>query len=153
MPRHPEDFLTGTLEQRVVHSDRDRSVRREQSGDDKIGEGQSERVARPAGVGEHSVCAAVMPHLIQPGAISIPHTVRRRVCAIRPTTNPTKVWNVGAVKHGRNTASRPANEHGAGGAGGIGGALARGRGTGGPRGPSHLPRSKSPPSPAGPPAP
>ena len=28
-----------------------------------------------------------------------------------------KVWNVGAVKHGRNSASRPASEHGAVGAG------------------------------------
>jgi hypothetical protein len=34
----------------------------------EIGQGQSERITRPAGVGEQSVCAAVMPHLIQPGA-------------------------------------------------------------------------------------
>jgi hypothetical protein len=45
--------------------------------------------------------------------VSIPHTVRRRVCAISPTTSPTNVWNAGAVKHGRNAARRPASEHGA----------------------------------------
>src|SRR4051794_17305747 len=47
---------------------------------------------------EQSLCATVMPDLINPAPVSIPHTVRRRVCAIRPTTSPTKVWNVGAVK-------------------------------------------------------
>jgi hypothetical protein len=31
----------------------------------------------------------------------MPHTVRRRVCAIRPTSRPTKVGNVGAVEHDR----------------------------------------------------
>ena len=39
----------------------------------------------------------------------------------------SRVWKVGAVKHGRNTASRPASEHGAVGPGGIDGSLSRGR--------------------------
>jgi hypothetical protein len=68
MPRHPEDVLPGPLEQRVVDRDRERRIRREHLGHDQIGQGQSERVARPAGVGEQSVCAAVMPHLLQSGA-------------------------------------------------------------------------------------
>jgi hypothetical protein len=127
MPRHPEDFLPGTLEQGVVHSDRERSACREQSGHDQIGEGQSERVTRPAGVGEHPVCAAVMPYLVQPGAGE--HSTHRSTASlrIRPTTNPTKVWNVGAVKHGRNSVSRLASEHGVVGPGGIDGSLSRGR--------------------------
>src|SRR6478609_5745332 len=42
--------------------------------------------------------------------MSIPHIVRRRVCAIRPTSRPTKVGNVGAVKHGRTRpGGRPAS--------------------------------------------
>src|SRR5919107_2060940 len=56
----------------------------------------------------------------------MPHTVRRRVCAIRPTTSPTNVWNVGAVKHGRNTARRPASEHGTVAPGSIDRSLSRG---------------------------
>ena len=68
MPRRPEHFLPGPFEQGVVDRDRECRARREQSGHDQIGEGQSERVTRPAGVGEQSVRAAVMPHLIQPGA-------------------------------------------------------------------------------------
>jgi hypothetical protein len=44
MPRRPEDFLPGPLEQRVVDGDRERGSRREQSGHDQIGQGQSERV-------------------------------------------------------------------------------------------------------------
>ena len=68
MPGHAEDFLAGPLEQRVVDRDRECGACREQSGHDQIGQGQSERVAGPAGVGEHSVRAAVMPYLIQSGA-------------------------------------------------------------------------------------
>jgi hypothetical protein len=67
MPRHPEYFLPGPFEQCVVDGDRECSSRREQSGHDQIGQGQSDCITRPAGVGEQSVCAAVMPHLIQPG--------------------------------------------------------------------------------------
>ena len=127
MPRRPEDFLAGTLEQGVVDSDRECRIRWEQSGYDQIGQSQSERVTRPAGTAEQSMCAAVMPHLIQPGPGEHATNRSTAVCAIRPTTNPTKVGNVGAVKHGRNTASRPANEHGAVGPGGIDGSLSRGR--------------------------
>jgi hypothetical protein len=80
--------------------------------------------------------------------MSIPHTVRCRVCAIRPTTSPTKVWNVGAVKHGRNTARRPASEHGAVGPGGIDGSLSRGWWRNRRCFPLHTPRSTNHPSPA-----
>ena len=41
-----------------------------------------------------------------------------RVAAVRALQ---QVWKVGAVKHGRNWASRPASEHGAVGPGGIDG--------------------------------
>jgi hypothetical protein len=44
MPRHPEYFLAGPFEQGVVDGDREYSSRREQSGHDQIGQGQSERV-------------------------------------------------------------------------------------------------------------
>jgi len=76
-----------------VSSNRDREcrIRREQSGHDQIDQNQSQRITRPAGVGEQSVRVAVMPHLIQPGTGEHPHTVRRRVCAIRPTTSLMKV--------------------------------------------------------------
>ena len=61
--------------------------------------------------------------------VSTPNTTRvlkpRRVCAIRPRSRPTNVGNVGAVKHGRNTARRPASEHGAVGPGGIDRSLSR----------------------------
>ena len=65
MPGCSEDFLPGPFEQSVVDRDRERGARREESGDDQIGQDQSERVTGPAGVGEQSVRAAVMPHLIQ----------------------------------------------------------------------------------------
>ncbi len=42
----------------------------------------------------------------------MPHTVRRRVCAIRPTTMALNVVNVGVVKQDRKTANRAANEPG-----------------------------------------
>jgi hypothetical protein len=85
MPGHPEDFLPGPLEQRVVHRDRDRSACREQSGYDQIGQNQSERVTRPAGIGEQSVCPAVMPHLIQPGTGE--HSTHRSTAGLRDQTN------------------------------------------------------------------
>src|SRR3954453_3019355 len=59
-----------------------------------------------------------------------------------------KVWKVGAVKHGRNSASRPASERGAVGPGGIDGSLSRGRGTSGRCCPPHTPRSTNHASPA-----
>ena len=85
MPRRPEDFLPRTLEQRVVHSDRERRACREQSGHDQIGQGQSERVTRPSGVAEHSVRAAVMPDLIQPCAGK--HSAYRSAPGLRDQTN------------------------------------------------------------------
>jgi hypothetical protein len=81
MPRRPEDFLPGPLEQRVVDGDRERGSRREQSGHDQIGQGQSERVTRPAGGGEQSVGAAVLPHLIQPGTGE--HSTHRAAPSLR----------------------------------------------------------------------
>ena len=52
MPRHPEDFLPGPLEQRVVDGDRERGIGGKQPGHDQINQGQSERIARPAGIRE-----------------------------------------------------------------------------------------------------
>src|SRR6185503_3789547 len=80
--------------------------------------------------------------------MSIPHTVRRRVCAIRPTTSPMKVWNVGAVKHGRNTARRPASEDGTVVPGSIDGSLSRGWYRNRRCFPLQTPRSTNPVSPA-----
>jgi hypothetical protein len=89
MPGHPEHFLPGTLEQGVVDRDRECRARREQSGHDQIGEGQSERVARPAGIGEQSVRPAVMPHLIQPGADE--HSTHRSAAGLRDQAdNPAR---------------------------------------------------------------
>ena len=85
MPRHPEDFLTGPFEQCVVHSEGQRGAGGEQSGHDQIGQGQSQRVTRPAGVAEQSVCAAVMPHLFQPGAGE--HSTHRSAASLRDQAN------------------------------------------------------------------
>ena len=85
MPRHPEDFLTGPLEQCVVHSEGQRGAGGEQSGHDQIGQGQSQRVTRPAGVAEQPVCAAVMPHLFQPGAGE--HSTHRSAASLRDQAN------------------------------------------------------------------
>jgi hypothetical protein len=57
-----------------------------------------------------------------------------------------KVWNVGAVKHGRNSASRPANERGA--VGPFDGSLSRGRCTNDRCCPAHTPGSTNHASPA-----
>ena len=81
MPGHTEDLLPGPFEQCVVDRDRECSACREQSGHDQIGQRQSERVTRPAGVAEQSVCAAVMPHLIQPGADE--HSTHRSAAGLR----------------------------------------------------------------------
>jgi hypothetical protein len=78
----------------------------------------------------------------------MPHTVRRRVCAIKPTSRPTKVGNVGAVKHGRNTARRPASDHGTVAPGSIDGPLSRGWYRSGRCCPPHTPRSTNHSSPA-----
>ena len=47
-------ITTARTEQRVVDRDRECRIRGEQLGHDQIGEGQSDRVTRPAGVDEHS---------------------------------------------------------------------------------------------------
>jgi hypothetical protein len=52
MPRHTEHLLARPREQRVVDRDRERGSRREQPGHDQIGQGQAERITRPAGDGE-----------------------------------------------------------------------------------------------------
>ena len=85
MPRHPEYLLAGTLEQRVVHSEGQRGVCREQSRHDQIGQDQSDRVTRPASVREQSVRAAVMPHLIQPGTDE--HSTHRSAAGLRDQTD------------------------------------------------------------------
>jgi hypothetical protein len=56
----------------------------------------------------------------------MPHTVRRRVCAIDPTTRALNVVNVGAVKQNRKTTSRSASEPGIVPSGSIDGSLSRG---------------------------
>src|SRR6266487_2900393 len=56
----------------------------------------------------------------------MPHTVRRRVCAIRPTTMALNVVNVGVVKQDRKTANRSANEPCTVVSGSIEGPLSRG---------------------------
>jgi hypothetical protein len=48
----------------------------------------------------------------RPAPTSIPHTVRRPVPASIPHAIAQNVRNVGAVKHGRKAASRPASEEG-----------------------------------------
>jgi hypothetical protein len=58
MPGRPEDLLPGPFEQGVVDGDRECRIGREQPGYDQIGQGQAERVTRPAGVGEQSVRAS-----------------------------------------------------------------------------------------------
>ena len=110
MPRRPEDFLPGPFEQCVVDRDRERSACREQSGHDQIGQGQSERVTRPAGVGEQSVRAAVMPHLIQPGTGE--HSTHRSAAGLRDQTDnqPDERLECGSgkarPKHGQETGQR-----------------------------------------------
>jgi hypothetical protein len=127
MPGRSEDFLSGPFEQSVVDRDRERGAPREESGDDQIGQDQSERITGPAGVGEQSMRAAVMPHLIQPGAGQ--HPTHRSTAGLRDQTDnqADEVGNVGAVKHGRNTARSPASEHGAAGPGRIDRSLSQGR--------------------------
>jgi hypothetical protein len=61
MPRRTEHFLAGALEQGVVDRDGQRRFGWQQSGHDQVGQRQSHRVTRPAGEGEQSVRAAVMP--------------------------------------------------------------------------------------------
>src|SRR6188472_1344008 len=100
MPRHPEDFLPGPFEQRVVDRDRECRIRGEQSGYDQIGQHQSDRVARPAGVGEQSVCAAVMPHPFQPGPGE--HSTHRSTAGLRDQTNKQadECWECGCGEAG-----------------------------------------------------
>ena len=66
----------------------------------------------------------------------IAQTRRRTVCGMFTGAGLDRVWhhrpcpgfwNVGAVRHGRNSASRPASEHGAVGPGGIEQSLSGGR--------------------------
>ena len=85
MPRHPEYLLPGTLEQRVVDRDGQRRSDRQEVGHDQIGQRQSHRVARPAGHGEESVRAAVMPELLQAGAGE--HPAHRSAASLTDQTN------------------------------------------------------------------
>ena len=111
MPRHPEYLLTGTLEQRVVfYCDGQTRSSGEQSGHDQIGQGQSHRVTRPAGIGEQSVRAAVMPHPIQPGAGE--HSTHRSAPSLRDQANhqpkeSMECWSGKArPEHGKQTGQR-----------------------------------------------
>jgi len=81
MPGHPEYLLAGTPEQGVVNSEGQRGSGRDQSGHDQIGQSQSHRIARPAGVREQSVRATVMPHLIQAGTGE--HSTHRSTASLR----------------------------------------------------------------------
>lgn len=47
-----------------------------------------------------------------PAPSSIPHTVRRPVCADRPTTSSWNIANVGAVKHDANASNSAARDSG-----------------------------------------
>jgi hypothetical protein len=53
--------------------------------------------------------------------VSIPHTVRRPVCAQNPQASAQNVPKVGAVKHGWNQASTACSETGKVPSGSIGG--------------------------------
>jgi hypothetical protein len=85
MPRHAEHFLTGSLEQRVVDCDGQRRSGRQEMGHDEVSQRQSHGVARPAGHGEESVRAAVMPELLQAG--SGEHPADRSAASLTDQTN------------------------------------------------------------------
>jgi hypothetical protein len=85
MPRHPEYLLTGSLEQRVVDRDGQRRSGRQEMGHDDVSQRQSHGVARPAGHGEESVRAAVMPELLQ--ADSGEHPAHRSAASLTDQTN------------------------------------------------------------------
>ena len=104
MPRHPEYLLPGTLEQRVVDRDSQRRSDRQEVGHDQIGQRQSHRVARPAGQGEESVRAAVMPQLLQTG--SDQHSTHRSTASLSDQTNNQPDER----REGRSGKARP--EHG-----------------------------------------
>jgi hypothetical protein len=84
------------------------------------------RVARSAGHGEESVRAAVMPELLQAGAGE--HPAHRSAASLTDQTNDEADERAegGAVKQGRNTATRSVNEHGTVAPGSIDGSLSRG---------------------------
>jgi hypothetical protein len=85
MPCHPEDFLTGTLQQGVVDRDSQRRPGWQEIGHDQIGQRQSHRIARPAGHGEESMRAAVMPELIQ--ACTGQHPAHRSAASLTDQAN------------------------------------------------------------------
>ncbi len=71
-------------------------------------------------------CARSWDHArVRPAPVSIPVTVHRPVCAIKPVTRPAKVAKVGVVKQPRTTASTASNEVGIVGSGSIGASLHR----------------------------
>jgi hypothetical protein len=110
MPGHPEYLLAGTPEQGVVNSEGQRGSGREQSGHDQIGQSQSHRIARPAGVREQSVRAAVMPHLIQAGTGE--HSTHRSTASLSDQANnqpdeSMECWSGKArPEHGKETGQR-----------------------------------------------
>jgi hypothetical protein len=129
MPRRPEHFLPGTLEQGVVNSDRQRRSGGHEVGHDKVGQHQSERICRPAGVGEQSVRAAVMPHLIQPGTGE--HSTHRSAAGLRDQTDHQsderqECWS-GEARPELDQETGQRARCGAVGPGGIDGSLSRGR--------------------------
>ena len=63
---------------------------------------------------------------VNPAPVSMPVTVPRPVCAIRPVTNAAKVVKVGAVKQPRRNVSTASSEAGTVTSGSIGGSLTAG---------------------------
>src|SRR5262249_30405164 len=82
---------------------------------------------------------------------SIPTTVRRRTCPVRPAASPQNVRNDRSVKHGRSAPKSAANEAGRVGSGSIGGSPPKRRYQAPPM-LLHPPRPiNAPPNPATPP--
>jgi hypothetical protein len=97
MPCDAEHLATGAFEQGVIDHHGDRGSLRQQPIHDQGEQGEADRVGAPAGGGEEPVRPRVMRESFQPRTSSMPHTVRRRVCAIDPTTSAWNVMKVGAA--------------------------------------------------------
>ncbi len=136
-------LLPRPVEQGVVDGDEHRGVVDDQQAHDEAGQCQADLVRAPAGGREEPVRPVVRPHLGQPGATSIPQTVRRPVTASVPATRARNTWNVGAVKHGRKPARRTTKEDGKVKSGSIGVHSFEGRGRDRPCGrpPAQIPAS------------
>ena len=85
------------------------------------GPGKAQITGLPPGAGEEIMRPVVRPVRDRPAPVSIPHTVRRPVCAQNPQASAQNVRNDGAVKHGWNQASSTSSEAGKVPSGSIGG--------------------------------